>query len=648
MRDWYTGQLVAQEEMDDAFAQLEAADRDVVADGGATGIYSGLGVTEKSGGANLTVDVATGTAYGPSGERMRAGSTANVNCAVDKNGVTTTVTVNIEQRILSVIMTPDRTLDDPRTDATNSTVYWIRNEAYRIELIQGAQAVVATPPAIPAGSILLADITRLFGQTQILNADINLTGRRQDQIAITGSPFGVRRGKVKDAFSDVVGRYNSHVTGGLDQHNASDIVYGGSGFWADGSTTVAAGQLGPAISEIVSDLASMAASDAGGQRVGIDQDDSVGSNVLGAATLKSRLQAMRLATALFYAGSPAWADASVIAAGTIEAAIDAIPTALGGTAGGQRVGMAAVGNFSNGTLQGGFAALAATTPGVDGLSKIGAQAVGNFTGATARAQITELTATTAANDGAKRVGAQANGNLAAGTVRTQLDELDAEKGGLALANTWTNANVWSSTNAWNGQGTFGGGLWPGLDPREIRREHSLNVMSMTHASVATINNSDLTVSVLGDTVAAPNIVTAVQGSSGRAFLMEIKRPLHGNTMSGVEIESKYIGPASDASMTKANYTVLRWKVTTSGLPGGDIVAIEALHAGALVDDHNSSNYGNVRTQTVTLTTNNVVNLDEWRYALRVEVPYGAVSADAQLRVYSVRSVYAAANTLRHG
>lgn len=51
--------------------------------------------------------------------------------------------------------------------------------------------------------------------------------------------------------------------------------------------------------------------------------------------------------------------------------------------------------------------------------------------------IGDLKATTASDDGAERIGAQAVGNLAAGSVRSQLTELDTEKGGLAVANTWT-------------------------------------------------------------------------------------------------------------------------------------------------------------------------------------------------------------------
>jgi hypothetical protein len=57
---------------------------------------------------------------------------------------------------------------------------------------------------------------------------------------------------------------------------------------------------------------------------------------------------------------------------------------------------------------------------------------------------TDLAATTASDDGAERIGAAAGTNLTAGSVRSQIDELDAEKGGLALANTWAAVNTLST------------------------------------------------------------------------------------------------------------------------------------------------------------------------------------------------------------
>lgn len=469
-KDAFTGQLVTQQFYDQCFDQVEAADRAQTSDSGFTGIYEGLGVAQHAGTPDLTVDVSVGTAYAPAGERMRNAVLERINCAVDRDGISTTVTGALNGRIISVIARPDRVLSDPQTDAASQQVYTQRTESLVIEVVQGSEAVVPSAPAIPAGSTLLADIQLTFGMTEILTASIATTGsaaRRQDAFLLTGSTFFVRTGKAKQAMQDIVTRYNNHVEGGGDQHEAGDLVYGGSGFWADGSTTVGNGTVDTAISEVVSDLASMSTADAGEQRIGCEQDVSIAANILAASTLRARLRAIRLATNLYYAGGPTWADSSAgPVAGTVEAAIDSIVSTIAASTGAAKMGMAAVGNFTAGTTQAMIAQLAATTASNDGAKRIGTQSSGNFAGVTVRAQIDELTgtgsnddgakrvgaqargnfasgtiasqlaelvATTAANDGAKKVGAQANGTLSTGTVRSQLDQLDTLKAALAGA-----------------------------------------------------------------------------------------------------------------------------------------------------------------------------------------------------------------------
>lgn len=412
MTDWYTGQLVAQQELDKAFGYLEDAERAILSDLVLYGIFEGLSVVQHAGTPNLTVDIAAGGAYASGGERMRvAVNPTVVDLSVDKNSVTTTVTVNGQSRIVSVVLTPDRALSDPRTDAMNNTVYFERGESYKFEVIQGAQAGVPTPPAIPAGSILLADVTRLYNQTQILTGNIS-TARRQDAHVYANAVATIRRGLLKDALGDIWTRYGNHVIGSQDQHAAGDVSYGGSGLWADGNPGLSAGTLASGLDEVVSDLSAMAFLDSGGRRIGVEQDTSVATIILAAATLNARLQALRLASNLWYAGSGTWAGgASGLAASSIEAAIDGIVAALGAAAGAAKIGTAAVGNFAATTLQGIIAAIASTSGGSDGASKVG-------------------TAT--------------SGNLSGVTVRAQLDELDAEKGGLATANSWTATNTFTN------------------------------------------------------------------------------------------------------------------------------------------------------------------------------------------------------------
>lgn len=440
-KDAYVGQLVTANFYDECLAQLETADRNMTADAGFVGIYSGLGVTQ-NGSPNLTVNVATGTAYAPAGERMRAGTTTNVNCAVDRDGISTAVTNPINTRILAIVMRPDRILSDPQEDAGGDTVYTQRTESFAIEVIQGAEGAPAVAPSIDADAVLLADVTLIHGQTQILNASITTNDRRDDQIVVAGSPFALRTGKVLDAFSAVVARYNNHVGGFADTHQAGDIYYGGSGTWADGSTVVSAGVVEDAISEIVSDLASTTTSDAGGQRIGVQQDASV-APTLAASTLQARLVALRLATNLYYAGGPTWADSSSgPAAGTVEAAIDSIVSTIAASTGAAKMGMAAVGNFGAGTVQAMIAQLAATTTSNDGALRIGAQAVaGSYSSGTVRSQLDEVISGTQTITGAKTF----DNITVSGTNKYKVASRSVTRTQTALLHNVT-ANVWDAGN----------------------------------------------------------------------------------------------------------------------------------------------------------------------------------------------------------
>lgn len=445
-KDFYTGELVTQNRMDSAFDQLEVADRAMTADAGVVGIYEGLGVAQHAGTPDLTVDVSVGTAYATAGERMRAAILERIDISVDRDGISTTIVGALNSRIISVVVRPDRILSDPQTDASSATVYTQRTESYVIEVIQGAEAVSPTAPAIPSDCILLADINRTFVATQIFTADIVISGyaaRRQDAFNLPGTTFGIRTGKVKTALQTFLNRYNLHIEGGADLHDAGDVAYLGSGFWADGFTVVSAGGMDDAITEIVSDLASTGGTDSGEQRIGCEQDNSIGSNVIAASTLKARLQAIRLATNLYYAGSGVWADSSTgIAAGTVEAALDSIVSVIAASTGAAKMGMAAVGNFTAGTVQAAVAQLAATTSSNDGAKRIGTQGSGNFAGTTVRAQIDELIQTTSTNDGAKRIGAQAvAGSYTAGTVRSQLDELISGTQAVTGAKTFSDLTI---------------------------------------------------------------------------------------------------------------------------------------------------------------------------------------------------------------
>ncbi|HTP24118.1 MAG TPA: hypothetical protein VMK12_00465, partial [Anaeromyxobacteraceae bacterium] len=115
-----------------------------------------------------------------------------------------------------------------------------------------ADAGSAIPPPLRSDAILLADVYRTFGQTQIFNADIS-SARRQDALVVTGSPRALRRGRTLEALSDLLAFYNAHMDGAGDKHKAAAIDYLGGPNWADGTPNPAT-DVGAQLSKLVSDL----------------------------------------------------------------------------------------------------------------------------------------------------------------------------------------------------------------------------------------------------------------------------------------------------------------------------------------------------------------------------------------------------------
>ena len=178
-KDFYFRQKVTEAELDDAFDGLEEADRNVLTDLGILGVAKGLAVTEESPTPNITVDVETGAAYDQSGQRMNVPSEQNVDVSEDFLMATTDVAGGGNEKIVSVFLEFQRVLSDPRIDGNSNTVFF-RDESFAFKVRQGAEASPpATPPPLQANEILLADITRTNGQTQIFDADIDLVTRRQ-------------------------------------------------------------------------------------------------------------------------------------------------------------------------------------------------------------------------------------------------------------------------------------------------------------------------------------------------------------------------------------------------------------------------------------------------------------------------------------
>ena len=405
-RDYYFRQKVTEAELDSGFDGLEQADFALAVDNDLIGIVAGLGVAEAAI-PNLTVDVqGPGTAYSKAGERIAIASTQNQDVSVDDGALSTAVGVPGNEKWVSLFILFDRALSDPRIDGNSVSVFFVRDESFAFSVVQGAEAPLGTAarPALDSGKILLADIHRTFGQTQIVNADIDVT-RREDAYRLTGT-VPLVAGTPKEAIEDLLTALNQHIDGVANQHPADELTYAGSGTWAGGITGLPAGSVENALDQVVVQLAAIV-NPSGGERVGTRA--LVGT----------------------------WADGSTFLSSSVWGVLNKIVTDLGSTGinGALKVATAARSAWLGGRTNPADTVFAA-------LDKI----------------ITDLAATTGTDDGAERIGAAAGTNLAAGSVRSQLDELDAEKAGLALANAFAALNTFDAGIDVNGSETLSGNL----------------------------------------------------------------------------------------------------------------------------------------------------------------------------------------------
>ncbi|HEX7839689.1 MAG TPA: hypothetical protein VF469_19575, partial [Kofleriaceae bacterium] len=287
-KDFYFRERVTEAELDSAFADLEDADHDLAADLGFTGVLANAVVSPHAPVPNLTVDVSgPGIALDQLGRRVFFSALQNVNVAQDDNAVSTEVSAVGKEKIVSVFVKFDRALSDPRVDGNSLTVFFRRDEGFRFSVVQGAEAVTgaAVPPALRPDAILLADVTRSFGQAQIGTDAISIA-RRQDAFVLPGAPRSLRRGRTSEALSDLLGFYNAHAGGAADRHAAAAIDYAGGNPWADGTTNPAA-TVEAQLDKIVADLAATG----GAARIGATATAGT-PGALGAGSVKSQLDAL--------------------------------------------------------------------------------------------------------------------------------------------------------------------------------------------------------------------------------------------------------------------------------------------------------------------------------------------------------------------
>ncbi len=284
-KDFYYRQLVTEGDLDEMFDLVEAADRDFVIDSGLIGVYFGLDVAE-AGVPNLTVQVAAGSAYDQTGQRIAIPSTQVVPLSVDSNNVTTAVTTPGNTKIVSLFVKFKRALSNPKTDGNNATVQYNRDESYEFYVTQGAEGLAPTPPSLESNAILLADITRAQGVTTITNSDIS-TDRRQWAINVSAGSYEIKAGQAETAFQSFLTTFNAYVTGLSGNTGAAQVGYAGGSTWADGTTNPAT-TVEAQLDKVITDLGS----GAGTAKVRGALLDAGGVYQIAAGTLASQLLAL--------------------------------------------------------------------------------------------------------------------------------------------------------------------------------------------------------------------------------------------------------------------------------------------------------------------------------------------------------------------
>lgn len=306
--DFYKDQQVTEAELDGAFDAAERADRAMVDDYDLTGIMAGLSVVENSPTPNLSVLVDVGTAYDPSGRRLRVPAIQTVSLAADSGNVSTAVASSGNEKIVGLYLKSKRLTSDPRTDGDGNPVQFVQAESFEFIIAQGAESLSPTPPAQPADTIRIAYVTRTFGQTQILNANIDLDAREM-AIAAAAGALELKAGTIPEAFEEMLTTLDDHINGSVGVHPASAIAYAGGPTWADASTNPPA-TVEAQLDKIVTDLKSTTFGSSGANKTGI-------------------------------AARTAWLDTTANAAGNLYSAVEKIITDLVATAGAARIGAAA-------------------------------------------------------------------------------------------------------------------------------------------------------------------------------------------------------------------------------------------------------------------------------------------------------------------
>lgn len=274
--DFYFRQRVREAELDLAFELAEEADRNLASDIGLFGIVGGAVPAPHEPVADLSIDLtAPARAYDRLGRRIFYGTGQTVDCSVDSTGSATEVDpADGAERWLGVFLRFDRLLSDERTDGNSQRIFFRRDESFQLVVRQGPPAGAGAAPrvALQEDELLVCDVLRRAGQTQIVEADIDVS-RRQAFVFAQASSVGVfpelwnvlRPGvpTLQATLDDADEKLNTHFRGEDNRHGSAQIDYTPSGFL--NARTVQA-----AIDQIVSLLSRRTSGSAGATRIGAD------------------------------------------------------------------------------------------------------------------------------------------------------------------------------------------------------------------------------------------------------------------------------------------------------------------------------------------------------------------------------------------
>ncbi|MDP1826674.1 MAG: hypothetical protein Q8L48_25610 [Archangium sp.] len=264
--DFFFRQRVTEAELDLGFSLLEKALRDLAADLRIFGVVSGAVPAPHAPVPDLSIDLtAPARAYDNLGQRLFFGTGQTVSCATDLSGIPTDVSTAGNERWLGVFLRFKRLLSDPRTDGNSQQVFFRRDESFELVVRQAAEGLAGAAPrlALQPDELLLCDVRRRPGQTQIVVADLDVT-RRQAFVFVQGSSVGVTTGTwttlaptsptVQAALDAIDAEFTGHFGGTAHRHAAAAVDFTPHGF-------VAANTVQSAVNELVDDLSAATGAD---------------------------------------------------------------------------------------------------------------------------------------------------------------------------------------------------------------------------------------------------------------------------------------------------------------------------------------------------------------------------------------------------